>query len=204
MTSGPRLTSPPFSRDAGARTSNRHHLHHGEPVPVPQKAFSARVQWATNQLQCSQRSCARRQRCRKDRHDDSVGTVIRRGQSAIKAARVASPLAWPGSTRYQSACSARGTLLSALSGSAKGRSVVDLWHRRHAVRASVLCCACRRAAHVAMRSGLCPPVSACGMRMRKSEPAACWRAWQSSEESVSGRRCAAIVTRSHGRPFPIA
>eukprot|EP00966_Prymnesium_polylepis_P182394 4225433-Prymnesium_polylepis.1 len=33
-----RLTFPPFSRDAGARTSNRH--HHGEPVTVPQKAFS--------------------------------------------------------------------------------------------------------------------------------------------------------------------
>eukprot|EP00966_Prymnesium_polylepis_P320569 7376949-Prymnesium_polylepis.1 len=33
-----------------------------------------------------------------------------------------------------------------------------------------------------MRSVLCPPVSACGMRMRKSDPAACWRAWQSSEE----------------------
>eukprot|EP00966_Prymnesium_polylepis_P108598 2514461-Prymnesium_polylepis.1 len=45
-----------------------------------------------------------------------------RAQSAIKAARVASPLAWPGSIRYQSACSARGTyLLSALSASAKGR-----------------------------------------------------------------------------------
>ena len=143
MTSGPRLTSPrpPFSRDAGARTSNRHHHHY---IIITASRFqclrrpSQLVQWARNQLQCSQRSCARRQRCRKDRHDDSVGMVIRRGQSAIKAARVASPLAWPGSIRFQCACSVRGMPQISVSGGSRGRFVVRV--RAFSPPGSVLAC----------------------------------------------------------------
>eukprot|EP00966_Prymnesium_polylepis_P059389 1376376-Prymnesium_polylepis.1 len=54
-----------------------------------------------------------------------------------------------------------------------------------------------------MRSVPCPPLDADGVSVQNSEPAVRSRAWQSFEESVSGRRCAAIVTRSHGRT-PIA
>eukprot|EP00966_Prymnesium_polylepis_P039883 926148-Prymnesium_polylepis.1 len=49
----------------------------------------------------------------------------------------------------------------------------------------MLCCACRRAARVAMCSVLCPPLSACGMRMRKSEPAACPTLLESENGIVS-------------------
>ena len=50
-----------------------------------------------------------------------------------------------------------------------------------------LFCLCHRAACRAMRSALCPPLDAGGVSVQNSEPAVRLRAWQSSEESVSGR-----------------
>eukprot|EP00966_Prymnesium_polylepis_P097581 2260375-Prymnesium_polylepis.2 len=51
-----------------------------------------------------------------------------------------------------------------------------------------------------MRSVLCPPVDAGGLRMRKSEPRRAGGRDRTPKRACQQGRCAAIVTRSHGRP----
>eukprot|EP00966_Prymnesium_polylepis_P146610 3385653-Prymnesium_polylepis.1 len=70
----------------------------------------------------------------------------------MQSMQVASALAYPGSSRLGAACSMRRAALVSLSGVVRRADLqLDVLRRQPLSRASVLSCACRRAARVAMR-----------------------------------------------------